>query len=239
MPLGLLFTGFITALVVKNKRTKYIAFRVSFFLLLLFTNPFLGNEIMRLWEYKPLSFQEIKKPYELAIVLTGVSDNLKMPRDRVYFHKGADRVTHTVQLYKKGLVRKILISGGHGAFKNFSTSEAENLKNAFLLMGVPASDLLTETESKNTHQSAVNCRKIVEGKYHDIVLISSSFHLKRARACFKKADIPVDIFPVDFYSSERKLTPEAWIPNQGALNNWSVVFHEILGIMAYKIMGYA
>ncbi len=53
------------------------------------------------------------KPHDLGIVLTGATIPNRLPNDRIYFARGADRVTHTVQLYKLGLLKKILISGGN------------------------------------------------------------------------------------------------------------------------------
>ena len=54
---------------------------------------------MSAWEIKTKAYADMK-PHELGIVLTGATLPFRIPDDRVYFQRGADRVIHTVQLYK-------------------------------------------------------------------------------------------------------------------------------------------
>ncbi len=236
MPLGIITITLLCAYFIKIKRWKKRLYWFALSLAILFTNPFLANEAMSGWEESVKPIGSIPN-YDYAVVLTGVADNRRLPQDRVYFNKGADRVTHTFQLYKLGKIKKIIISGGSGSLSDENYSEAETLERAFLLFGVPKSDLILEEMSKNTHQSAINCTSLLPNN-EKILLISSSFHLKRARGCFNKTGIQNDVFPVDFYSSPRRFTPDAWIPNSYALNEWSIVFREIIGVIAYKMMGY-
>ena len=62
---------------------------------------------MRAWEMDTKPFKEMQ-PHEVGIVLTGATIPFLKPDDRVYFQRGADRVTHTFSLYKLGLIKKIL-----------------------------------------------------------------------------------------------------------------------------------
>ena len=240
MPLGLILICLVFARIIKLPKWKKRLYWTTVIMSILFTNPFLANEVIGVWEYKPVPISELGSSYELAIVLTGVSDNQREPQDRVYFNKGADRVTHTVQLYKMGKIRKVLLSGGSGAFSDPNIMEADNLKRAMVMMGVPDSIIMVENNSKNTHQSAVNVKKLIT-KYESgrILLITSAFHMPRAYACFEKEGVKTTPFPADFYASKRFFTPNVWIPNPGALQKWTVVFHEIIGFLTYKIMGYA
>ena len=104
----------IVSLVLRNARWKKRLFWCSFALLLFFSNEFIANEVMRAWEIDATPYATMQEPYTWGIVLTGVTNNDQEPADRVYFSHGADRVTHTVELYKKGLIKKILITGGEG-----------------------------------------------------------------------------------------------------------------------------
>ena len=238
MPLGLITVTLLLAWRLKDKKWKKRCIYVALFLGIVFTNPFLGNISMRLWEQPPVPINELET-YDLAIVLTGVAKSRMEPRDRVYFNKGADRVVHAFQLFKEGKVKKILISGGSGALIKPEYSEANTLKKAFLMLGVPDSLLITEEESQNTWQSAQNVKKYfsdeIKGKN---LLITSAFHMKRAMGCFQKSDIRIDSFPVDYYSDPIIFTPESLIPTAFAMTHWQKVLHEMLGITAYKIMGY-
>ncbi len=134
---------------------------------------------------------EDMSPHELGIVLTGATVPMLKPDDRVYFHRGADRVTHTVQLYKLGLIKKILISGGTGALTNVDEPEANKFKKAMVMMGVPDGDIMIENQTRNTYESAVAVRKMLDSlqfKAENCLLITSAFHMRRSLACYRKAN---------------------------------------------------
>ncbi len=47
------------------------------------------------------------------------------------------------------------------------------------------------------------------------------------------------MFATDFYSHENRYTPgELLFPTEKALNKWTIIIHEIIGIVSYKIVGY-
>jgi hypothetical protein len=63
--------------------------------------------------------------------------------------------------------------------------------------------------------------------------------MKRASACFNKAGIDHDIFPVNFYGK----CPEAnfvnlVVPSETSFGLWVLILHETVGYVVYKIMGY-
>ncbi len=239
-PLVIIILLFISSLAVKNKAWKrrfYIAALAS---LLFCSNGFISNEAMRLWELPPTPYSEMKKSYQVGILLTGVTKSNFSPNDRVYFQRSSDRVTHTLQLYKLGYIKKILISGGSGTILD-RTKEADELSIVLQLMGVPAEDLIIENQSDNTYQSAIAVKKLIGDIYRpeDCLLITSGYHMRRSRACFKKAGYPMDTFSVDFLSNKRTFTPDVLlIPKIESLFNWQVLTKEWIGILAYKLAGY-
>src|SRR5688572_5164945 len=113
LPLTLVFIFFILHLIVKKQPWKKRFFWTAFLLLIFFSNDFISNELMRAWEVDTKAFKEMRQ-HQVGIVLTGTTQSFIQPDDRIYFSKGADRVTHTIQLYKLGLIKKIIISGGQG-----------------------------------------------------------------------------------------------------------------------------
>ncbi len=68
--------------------------------LLFFSNQFIVNEALLIWEVPPTPLASMKHSYELGIVLGGTTEGDRTPRDRIYILKSAERMTHTVQLYK-------------------------------------------------------------------------------------------------------------------------------------------
>ena len=231
----LLFTVFI-----KNQKRKKRLFWVAFSLLLFFSNDFMANEVMGLWEVPATPYSEVKKTYDWGIVLTGVTMNDRMPDDRVYFQHGADRVVHAVELYKKGIIKRIMISGGSGRLVTAARKEANELFTAMVLMGVPANDIMIESESRNTYESAVNVAMVLKNyRTGQFLLITSAFHMRRSVACFKKAGFAIDSFSTDFYTHPRYFLPDVLlIPKADSIMIWQKLFKEWVGMMAYKIAGY-
>ena len=220
------------------RRYFYLA---AFGLLLLLTNPFLINEAWLAWEKPPVPLKEMPV-YDAGIVLTGITSGTKSPHDRVYLNKGADRIMHALMLYRKGKIKRIIITGGSGAITKRHATEADELRSLLKMAAVPDSVILIENKSRNTRENAKFTAELL--KQHPAlknnVLITSAFHMRRAEACFDKAGLKPALFPADFYSSDRLYTPDELImPQEKALSEWSVLVHEMVGFFIYKLMGYA
>lgn len=229
--------------IIKNPRWKKSLFVAGMIFLLFFTNGFISNQLLKWWEIEPVPISNLAQ-YQTGIVLTGVTDSNIKPRDRVYFHKGADRVTHALQLYKMGKIEKILISGGNSEVikEEDDIQDADNIIGFYLMAGVPKNDILIENQARNTRESALLCKQILQKYYPQgkHLLITSAFHQRRAKPCYDKVGLKVDAFACDFHTGRAdEFNPFAAIlPSAGALGQWSILLKEWTGIIAYKVMGY-
>jgi len=240
-PLTIICALLLLSLVVRTPKWKKYLFRGGVVLLFFFSNEFIANEVVALWEVKATPFSEIKKTYAYGIVLTGVTRSEMLPPDRVYFQRGADRVTHTVQLYKLGLIKKILVSGGSGRLIDIGEKEADQIGSALELMGIPPSAILIENKSKNTHESALEVKKILEGLTtpEQCILVTSGYHIRRSAASFAKVGFKMDTFATDFISHKRSFTLDVLlVPKLEAMGMWQTTLKEWVGFCAYWISGY-
>lgn len=205
--------------------------------LLLFTNPFIINQLFRFWEIENKTKSD--KIYDAGIILSGF-----MRKDNVYnslsFGSGADRLTEGLMLYKKGKIKKIIISGGSGSLTD-DTRESVLAKD-FLVKycNVPDSVVLIDTISRNTYENALESRNIIikEG-IRNSVMITSAWHMRRAEACFKKVGLSVDAHPIDgFYKAESFNPSNTIVPDTENIIRWEILLHEIAGIIVYKLKGY-
>jgi uncharacterized SAM-binding protein YcdF (DUF218 family) len=241
LPLTQVFIFFLLYVVVKKQPWKKRFLWAGFGLFLFFSNDYISNEIMRAWEVDPKLMSEVK-PHEVGIVLTGTTIPFMEPNDRVYFQRGADRVTHTIQLYKLGLIKKILVSGGSGQLLEQDEPEADKFKKVMLMAGVKESDVIIENWTRNTYESAVAVKKILDSlnlKSDDCLLITSAFHMRRSMACYRKAGLPLESFSTDFYAIPNKpFIPSILVPRIQGFIIWEKIFKEWAGFIAYKIAGY-
>ena len=208
-------------------------------LLLFFSNPWISNQVMRIWEVPPESIATLPT-YSVGIVLGGLTTD-KEPRDRVHVSGSADRLLHAVQLYRQKKIKKILVSGGSGKIFRDQIPEAVLLERLLLLSGIPAQDIMVEAESRNTRENALNCAKLLNERFPDgeYLLITSAYHLRRAEACFLKVGVPVNPFATDFRSDAPKYTPDLLLlPSVAAVEGWEIVIREAVGMAAYAVVGY-
>ncbi len=241
MPLVIITLCLVVSALLKRSKWKKRLFVIGLSLLILWSNEFIANEVMSLWEIPATPFNQIEKTYTWGILLSGVAKGGMEPKDRVYFQRGADRVTHTLQLYKLGYIKKILISGGSGRLLDIGEREANNLAEAMILMGVNPEDMVIENNSRNTHESAVAVKNILEGNVlpKDCILITSGYHMRRSLGCFAKEGWKLDTFSADFLTHPRIYTFDILIiPRIEALIIWHHLIKEIVGYLSYKAVGY-
>lgn len=232
---------FLLALFLKSPRWKRACLISGISLFLLLSNDFIANEVAKWWEPEITPLSSIQKTYEYGIVLTGVTRAQVGPNDRVYFQRGADRITHTLQLYREGIIRKILISGGTGRLVDIGWREADDLASFLKMANVPDSVIVLERASSNTHESAVEVAKLLNGSTapSNCLLITSGYHLPRSKACFAKQGMPMDVFPTDPLAHERLFHLDILLlPKLEALGIWSTLIREWVGMIAYQLAGY-
>lgn len=239
-PLVWILIVLIAGLRAKKSINRKVYLTMASTMLIFFSNSFISGVAFRAWEGEPIPLESLSV-YQTGIVLTGVAMTKKNAPDRVFFAKGADRVMHTVELYKAGKIKNILISGGSGAILSKEIPEAQKLKSAFLYSGVPDSVIFLEDRSRNTVESARYSKRICDSlqRGSKYLLITSAFHMPRSMGCFRKAGINTEPYSVDYYTGDLDFTPgEMLIPSEYALYRWGVLIHELAGYVIYKLMGY-
>lgn len=239
-PLTWIVILFVAALFVKNARRKKRVSIAGVVCLIMFTNPAIIDNLLRTWE-EPYQLMDKKASYRAGIVLGGGMVTIDQKHDRLIFHENTDRFLQGLHLYENGQIQKIILSGGAGnlVFRQFL--EASLIKRYLLEIGVPAEDILIDSSSDNTHQNAVNVAKIIneQGRGGDYLLITSSLHMKRAKACFAKQGIITTAYPTNkMVGPHRTDVGYYLIPSAGALVRWEKFLHELLGYIVYAIMGY-
>ncbi|HEY6159686.1 MAG TPA: YdcF family protein [Bacteroidia bacterium] len=235
--IGLFIYSFITKVEKRKKRSRLAVL----IMLLFFTNTALYNTAMHLWEIPAVMDKDITQTYDAGIVLGGVL-NYDPSMDKIQFNKSNDRLMHAVDLYEKGKIKKIVFVGGSGSLLHPEFKEAEHIKKFLLGLGIPDSSIVIETDSKNTHENAMNLKPILDKKipHGKFLLITSAFHMRRSLGCFQKAGIGVTPYSTDRMSGGWRWDLDFLIvPHSDILEGWDILLHEIMGEVMYKLAGYA
>lgn len=240
MPLNWVIGLLLYSLFGKHPKWKKRARNWALIMLLFFTNHFICNLVIRGWESEVVAVDSLET-YDIGIVLGGYSNFEIYPRDRYNFSKRANRLTQAIELYKKGIIKKMLLTGGSGSILLNERSEATEVESYLLLMGVKSEDIILEADSRNTHENATLTKKILDQKYPtaSCLLITSAFHMRRSKACFEKEGMNFKAFSTDVIGERIRFTPGSLIiPNRDGFWRWEMLTKEWVGCVAYWLRGY-
>ena len=235
-PLSWVFILLIIVFFLKTKKWKKRLIYTSVVVLYLFSNNYIFYLAASKWYIKPVKL-ETHQQFKYAIVLGGMA-NFDEEVKRIKFSESADRLMQAIHLYKTNHIEKILISGGSGSIFYPEMIESEIVRTYLIQIGIPECDILIENKSKNTWQNASFTAKLLDNN-KNYLLISSSIHMRRATACFKKAGIKTQPYPSNQLDSSFKYSPGSLLlPNASILSSWELLIHEIAGYFIYWIKGY-
>lgn len=100
-----------------------------------------------------------------------------------------NRITAATELYKKGKIKKILVSGDNGT-TNYN--EPEMMRASLIKNGIPAKDIVLDYAGFSTFDSMIRSKDIFE--QHKITIISQKFHNERAIFIARKNNIEAIAF---------------------------------------------
>ncbi len=190
-------------------------------------------------QYLPLSVEQ--SPQADAIIVLGGGVNIKVPpRVTAELGEGADRVLHAARLYKAGRAPIIIASGGNVFPQTTALAEAAHMAELLQEWGVPAGAIVTEQNSRNTHENALAVEKLIDRNgYGRVLLVTSAIHMPRAMATFRSAGIDVVASPTDILVTKyRQPGGLDWMPSVGALGLTTLAVKEYIGTAIYESQGW-
>ena len=116
--------------------------------------------------------------------------------------------------------------------------EGDIYRREAISFGVSNDHILKTKNVFDTFQEAKAIKKLLNFKSNKIILVTSAYHMKRAKNLIVKENIDVVAYPVDFRSEiidvDFLLNPLNWIPNSRNLSSSSSALRELIGRIAYK-----
>lgn len=200
--------------------------------LLLFSNGFIFGKVANAYEadYPP------NHTYDVGIVLGGFS-GINTRNNQISFASSGDRLFQTLSLYKKGKIKRILITSGNGSLTGIGVKEADVAHDYLKEIGIPDSSLIIENQSRNTIENAANCYQLLkkEAPQAKVLVITSAWHIPRAKLIFSKYfGENLNYYPTNFIGKTEFGWTDFIVPSAEVLSNWELIFKEWIGLVVDK-----
>jgi uncharacterized SAM-binding protein YcdF (DUF218 family) len=224
----------IIGLIKNKKKLIYIAI----VLLYIMSTPIFSNNFFKLVEGS-----EHRKPInsidsaDAIVVLSGML-GINEIGDSTYIEWGdPDRFFGGVALFKAGKAQKLVFTGGKMPWDKVKKTEGEVLKEYAISNGIPSEKILVTKDVENTADEAVAVNKLISPS-KKIILVTSAFHMNRAKKLFEKKGFEVIPYKVDYKTSrDSNLTLMDFLPSAGNLELVEIGIREIIGRLFYLVKG--
>jgi len=222
-----------------RKKVKFIY--SAFILLLIFSNGLFADILWRLLEnpWKRLDYSLVT-PSDGIVVLSSIR-HLPLGNTKIIEWYDPDRFLAGIDLYKANKSNRLIFTGGINPLTSELPPEGDIYVREAISMGIPKEDLFTTYPVNNTLQEAKAIKKLLNDESplikKRIILVTSAYHMKRAKKVFESEGISVQPYPVDFKSNKNFFAslrnPLSWMPSSSSLNKSSNAIREILGRFIY------
>ena len=232
MPLMVLFISIFLGTYFKKKKVIYSSL-VFFYII---STPFFANNFFKIVEgqYNKLQIEKINEVD--AIVVLGGSIRINEVQNKYYIEWGdADRFFGGLKLYKKKKSKKIVFTGGKMPYNLTKLSEGDVLKEYAIKYGINTEDILVTKDALNTFEESQAVQELI-GENKSIILVTSAFHMNRAKKLFEQKGFNVTAYKVDYKTAPRvKLNFINLIPSASSLSKTEIALREILGRLYYYL----
>ncbi len=242
-PLGLAILLVAVALILgRFRRFSGALLLLAIALLWLSSMPLTADYLALRWEaaYPPVATEKLPQA-DAIILLGGFIQQPLPPRREPDLTGGADRLFEAASLFHGGKAAHIIVSAGNLPWSEIVAPEADWIGRFLVKLGVPADAIILESRSRNTRENALFSAAILNSKgWHSVLLVTSADHMRRAMATFRKIGIRTTAAPTDvqaraqFYVNVFDLLPSA-----DALVETSAVLKEVIGLVYYRLRGWA
>ncbi|MET3592564.1 MULTISPECIES: YdcF family protein [Mesorhizobium] len=174
----------------------------------------------------------------IVVLGGGFEGAINLARGGYELNSGGDRMVETAILTRRFPQAKVVVSGGNGELFLDGEGDADTAPRLLGALGVAPERLLLENKSRNTYENAVFSRRLVEPKPGEIwLLVTSAFHMPRAKALFDKAGFPTLPWPVDYRTSGKEGIGLFRDNPADSLQATTTAIREWIGLFAYWLSG--
>ncbi|MER8829400.1 YdcF family protein [Mesorhizobium sp. M0938] len=168
----------------------------------------------------------------------GMEGAINFVRAGYELNASGDRMVEAAVLARRFPAAKVVISGGTIAMIGEGEGDAVSAPRLLTAFGVTTDRLILENKSRNTYENAVFSRELVTPKPGETwLLVTSAFHMPRAKALFGKAGFATVPWPVDYRTSGKEGFGLFRDDPFGSLQTTTTAVREWIGLAAYWLSG--
>ena len=231
-PLSIVLIIILIGTFFKSKKISLLGLLILIFCSL----PIISNKLIFYLE-KDYSLQNIKDiaKSDAIVVLSGMISTIKTKEKLSYeFNGSIDRIFSGMNLFKENKAPLLILTNGKLPW-SVGIPEGEYLKDFSIKYGIPEDKILLTDNVQNTDQEAKAVAKLLNTNKATTILVTSAFHMPRAKKVFEAANIKVIPFAVDFKTPIKKITIIDFIPSANSLKDTSHFFREMIGRLYYNL----
>lgn len=201
----------------------------------LIATPVVSDRLVRAVEEHSVRQDAARMPVAGAVVVLGGMLTDSPGVDGVVAEwRDPDRYFAGLALYQAARAPRLIFTRGKLPWSASEESEGEVLRRYALRSGVAASAILLTKEVANTREEAQAVRALLGPALREVILVTSAFHMPRARQIFEREGLRVHPYPVDFKVSIRQTTMMDFLPDANALRWADVAIREWIGQLYYR-----
>ena len=185
------------------------------------------------YPYKPIPISSIKEN-DAVIVLGGMLNKVGDQNYNKYEFSDPDRFLGGIDLIKSFKSKKLILMSSQLPWTVNWQPEGQVLKEKAISLGLDPDQIFVTEKVKNTYEESIAVTKLIPNN-SSIILVTSAYHMDRSKYLFEKQGFKVNTFPVDFKSSNSKISIMSFLPNLGSLKKTSLFIKENIGRLYYKL----
>lgn len=207
-------------------------------LLWLCASPWFSDALFRAVEQHAVRQVAAEMPRaDAVVVLSGMLAAVPGAHGTVHEWSDPDRFFGGLELFAAGKAPKLVFTRGKLPWDVTETAEGDILRDLAVKQGVPAQSIVLTGPVENTQQEAAEVRRLFPTEGATVLLVTSAFHMPRARALFEAQGLRVLPFPVDFKVQEKQSTVMDFLPDAKALRWTDEAVREGIGRVYYWVRG--
>ncbi len=200
MSLGLIlfFIGLIFLLNNNYRKAKQFLLVSFIWLAIVGYSPF-SNYMIQPLEQEYKAYTKIDSSIKYVLVLgSGHVTNNEVSKLSQLSTTALMRLGEGIRIYRQLDNAKLILSGYAG--EDVKTPHAIISRDVAISLGVPAEDIVTQEEARDTQEEATYVKKTINGD--KFILVTSAFHMPRAIKIFNSEDLDPIAAPTDYLSKE-------------------------------------